>query len=148
MSKMIEIDFDPADATLRQFGWVALVGFEVLAALAWFEVAIFAFGLGSARPWVSAIFGGFAALAACFSLVWPRGNKPIFVGLSVVTFPIGFVLSYLILGSVFYLLIAPVAIVFRVVGRDPMHRRFDPEAESYWSEPRPRRPNEAYFRQY
>ena len=148
MSKMIQIDFDPSDATLRQFGFFALAGFGLLAALAWWEVAIFAFGLGAARPYVAGGMLGLAVLATLFSLVWPRGNKPIFLGLSVLTFPIGFVLSYLILGTLFYLLIAPIAIFFKIIGRDPMNRRFDPEASSYWSEPRPRRPNEAYFRQY
>ena len=27
MSKMIEIDYNPDEKTLRQFGWIALVGF-------------------------------------------------------------------------------------------------------------------------
>ena len=53
MSKMIEIDFDPDDKTLRQFGWIALGGFGFIAAIAWYEVLIFAFGLGAAKPWVA-----------------------------------------------------------------------------------------------
>jgi hypothetical protein len=148
MSKMIEINFSPDEKTLRQFGWIALVGFGFVAAIAWFEVLIFSFGLGAARPWVAGIFGGLGLLAALFSLVWPKGNKAIFVGLSVITFPIGFVLSYLVMGFLFYVLIAPVAIFFKLIGRDPMHRGYDLDAPSYWSEPRAKRPNADYFKQY
>jgi len=148
MSKMIELDFSPDERTLRQFGWIALVGFGFIAAIAWFEVLIFAFGLGAARPWVAGIAGGLGLLAAFFSLVWPKGNKPIFVGLSVITFPIGFVLSYVVMGFLFYVLIAPVAILFKLIGRDSMHRRYDPEAKTYWSEPRAQRPKADYFKQY
>jgi hypothetical protein len=149
MSKMIAINFSPDEKTLRQFGWIALAGFGFIAAIAWFEVLIFsAIELGAAKPWVVGISGGLALLAAIFSLVWPKANLPIFVGLSVITFPIGFVLSYLIMGFLFYVLIAPVAIFFKLIGRDPMHRSYDPDATSYWSEPRAKRPNADYFKQY
>jgi len=148
MSKMIQIDFRPDDRTLRQFGWIALVGFSFVAAIAWFEVLIFTFGLGAARPWVAGICAGLAGLSALFSLVWPRGNRPIYVGLSLITFPIGFVVSHVILGFLFFGLIAPVGILFRILGRDPMHRRYDPDATTYWSDAHPPRPRERYFKQF
>ena len=50
MSRMIEIDWRPDDRTLRQFGVIALCGFSFLAALAWWELFVFSFGLGEARP--------------------------------------------------------------------------------------------------
>jgi hypothetical protein len=148
MSKMVEIDFNPPDRTLRQFGWIAFFGFSFIAALAWSERLIFAFGLGAARPWVAGIAAGLGVLAALFSLVYPRANRPIFVGLAVITFPIGFVVSYVIMGTLFYLLIGPVGTLFRLVGRDSMHRRYDPDAPSYWSPSRPARPDDSYFKQF
>ncbi len=57
MANMIEIDWRPDRRTLRQFGFIAVGGFGFIAAIAWFEVLIFSFGLGEARPFVS---GGFA----------------------------------------------------------------------------------------
>lgn len=148
MAKMIEIDFNPDDKTLRHFGWIALAGFGGVAALAWFELLIFSFGLGAARPWVAGICGGVGLIAAFFSLVYPKANKPIFVGLAVITFPIGFVLSHVILGILFYGLIAPVALLFRAIGRDSMHRSYAPDAASYWSECRAERPRDSYFKQF
>jgi len=148
VSKMVEIDFDPDARTLRQFGWIALAGFGLVAALAWTESLVFSFGLGAARPWVTGVAGGLGLVAALFSLVAPRANKPIYVGLALLTFPIGFVLSHVILGLLYFGLFAPVALVFRLVGRDPMKRSRDPEAASYWTPARPARPRESYFRQY
>ena len=148
MSKTIEINFHPDDRTLRQFGWIALAGFGFVAAIAWFEVLVFSFGLGVARPWVVGVCGGLGGVAALFSLVHPRANRPIYVGLAVLTYPIGFVLSYLILGILFFGMIAPVAIVFKAIGRDPMRRHFQKEAESYWSDARPGRSSESYFKQF
>ena len=148
MSKMIEIDWRPDDRTLRQFGWIALVGFSGLAGLAWWERLIFSFGLGDARPIVAAGFAGLAVLTALFSLVAPRANLPIYVGLTVLTYPIGFVLSYLIMGFLFYGMITPFGLFFRLTGYDPLKRRFEPEATTYWTDPRPRRAKESFFRQF
>lgn len=148
MSKLIEIDLRPDERTLRQFGWIALVGFGLLGTLAWFEWLVFSFGLGEARTAVAGAFWGLAALAVLFSLVFPRANLPIYVGLAVIAFPIGFVLSYLIMGTLFYGLITPVGLFFKLTGRDVMKRRFEPEAETYWTEARSGRPREHYFKQF
>jgi hypothetical protein len=48
----------------------------------------------------------------------------------------------------FYLVITPVGLVFRLVGRDAMNRRFDPSLPSYWVEHRMPASLERYFRQF
>jgi len=148
MSKMIEIDWRPDDQTLRQFGLIALVGFGFLAALAWWELLVFSFGLGAARAPVAGAFATLAVVSALFSLVAPRANLPIYIGLTVLSYPIGFVLSYVIMGFLFFVMITPVGLFFRLTGKDPLHRRIDRDASSYWVEPRPRRGKESYFRQF
>ena len=148
MASMIQIDLRPDTRTLRQFGWIALVGFGLLAMLAANEWLIFSFGLGSWKQTVVAGLAVLAALAAFFSIVYPKANLPIYLGLTILAYPIGFVLSYVIMGTIFYLLLAPVGIFFRITGRDPMMRRFEPKTESYWVDSRPARPRESYFRQF
>lgn len=148
MSKMIEIDWHPDERTLRQFGGVAFVGFLGIALLAWNEWLIFSFGLGSARAGVAAAFAGLGGLSALFSIVAPRANKPIYLGLTLLSYPIGFVLSYFIMGFLFYGLITPLGLVFRAIGKDPLNRRFDRGATTYWSDPRPRRGKDSYFKQF
>jgi MFS family permease len=148
MSKMIEIDWRPDDRTLRQFGVIALFGFSFLAALAWWELFIFSFGLGEARPIVAGAFAALAGVSALFSLVFPRANLPIYLGLTLLSYPIGFVLSYVIMGFLFFIMITPVGLFFRLTGYDPLNRKFEPDATTYWSDPRPRRGKESFFRQF
>jgi hypothetical protein len=148
MSKMIEIDWEPSERTLRQFGWIALVGFVAIAFLAWNEWLVFSFGLGAARTAVVAAFAGLGGLSALFSLVAPKANKPIYLGLTLLSYPIGFVLSYVIMGFLFYGLITPLGLLFRATGKDLLNRGFDRGAATYWSDPRPRRGKESYFKQF
>jgi hypothetical protein len=148
MSKLVEINFNPDTKTLRQFGVIALVGFAVLAALAYYEKLIFSFGLGDSRMPVVMTFAALGSIAALFSLVAPRANRVLYVGLTLLAFPIGFVLSYVIMGTLFFLIIGPIALLFRLFGRDSMHRGYDRNASSYWQEVHSARDKESYFHQY
>ena len=148
MAGLIDIDLRPDRRKLRQFGFIALAGFALLALLAWKEWAVFAFGLGDWRIPLTQIFAGLAVVSLVFSLVFPRANWPLYVGLTIVALPIGFVLSYVIMGTLFYLIIAPIGLVMRLLGKDPLNRRIQPAAASYWVDARPARPPEDYFKQF
>ena len=150
MSKMVEIDWRPDERTLRQFGFIALFGFGFVATIAWFERLVFAslIDLGQARLVVTSIFAGLAVLSASFSLLAPRANLPIYLGLTLVAYPIGFVISHAIMAFLFFGMITPLGLLFRLIGKDPLQRSLDPSAETYWAEPRPRRSKDSYFRQF
>lgn len=148
MSQLVEIDLKPDDRTLRQFGYIALVGFGALAAMAWFEVLIFGFGLGGARSTVAIVLAALAGLSFVQSVIYPKANWPIYIGLTLLAFPIGFVLSYVIMGTLFYGLITPIGLLMRLGGRDPLMRRFEPDAQSYWVQSRSDRGKESYFKQF
>jgi hypothetical protein len=148
MSRLVEIDFNPDAKTLRQFGLVAFIGFGALAALAYYEKLVFAFGLGDARVAVAVSLGALGLLALVLSVVAPRANRFLYVGLSLLAFPIGFVLSYLIMGTLYFLVIGPIAVGLRLAGRDPMRRAHDPHAASYWTPVHRARDKERYFHQY
>ncbi len=148
MAGMIELNLAPDRRVLRQFGFLALGGFALLALLAWQGWVVFALVPEEARPVLAGTLGALGALSGVLSLVWPAANRPLYVGLAVVAFPIGFVVSYVIMGALFYLLIAPVGLVFRLFGRDPLDRRFLPEAETYWVDAGQERPRESYFKQF
>ena len=148
MSRLVELNLDPDRKTLRQFGVIAFVGFGLLAVLAYYEKLIFAFGLGTARLTVVGILMGIGTLALLFSLVLPKANRWLYVALSILAFPIGLVLSYVIMGTLYFLIIGPIAISFRLFGRDSMRRRYDEDAASYWTKASPPRDKESYFHQY
>ena len=148
MSKLVEVNFNPDLKTLRQFGVIAFVGFGILAALAYYERLIFSFGLGESRMTVVTAFAVLGSVALLFSLIAPKANRLLYVGLTLLAFPIGFVLSYVIMGTLFFLIIGPIAVTFRLFGRDSLHREYDPSAPSYWSTARAARDKESYFHQY
>jgi len=148
MSKLVEIDFNPSDRILRQFGLIAVGGFGLLAACAYFETWMFAAGLGAARVPVATGLAAVGALSLVFGLVYPRANRVIYVGTAVLAYPIGFVLSYVIMAVLFFGVIAPIGSILRGLGKTPLARTYDPKAASYWSKARAARDQQSYFRQF
>ena len=148
MSQMVEMNLRPDARTLRQFGWIALVGFGLLALMASQGWLVFGYLAEGTRGTVAMVLGALAGVSALFSLVFPKANLPIYVGLTVLAFPIGFVLSYVIMATLFYVVIAPIGFLLRLFGQDPMDRRLLPAAKTYWIDARPERPRESYFKQF
>jgi len=72
----------------------------------------------------------------------------IYVVLMAVTFPIGLVVSFTLLAIFYFLLLAPVGLFFRLIGRDALGRKFDPTADSYWLQRNPPENPERYFQQF
>lgn len=70
-----------------------------------------------------------------------------YLGLSTLTSPLGWALSWIVLTLAYYAVVTPIALVMRLGGHDPLRRRFDRSAASYWLPRPPSRPAETYFRQ-
>jgi hypothetical protein len=62
--------------------------------------------------------------------------------------PIGWTISHVILGIVFYLVMTPIGLIMRVLGNDPMTRRPDPAAQTYWIAHQQQKDLKRYFRQF
>jgi hypothetical protein len=124
--------------------------------LNWFAFFWLAF-FGLAATWIGWRFGWslwtWATLAAALAVPLAGWFQPwilraAWLGLSYLTFPIGYVVSHVVLAAVYYLVLTPVGLVMRLVGYDPLQRGWNPQAESYW-EPKPEPPPaERYFQQY
>lgn len=134
-----DLNFHPPRRTLRQFAGLWIV---FLAGLAAWQ------GLARDRPTVGLVLLTLALTIGPLGLIWPGFIRPIFVGMSVATFPIGWVMSKVLMAAVFYLVFTPVALFFRLIGRDPLERRLDPNRASYWTpKPQPSGPR-SYFHQF
>ncbi len=132
---LIEVNWNPSRKVCRQFGVAALIAFGALGAWALARHRIFGFDLSASAAQITgsaliaaAVACGALAVAAPRLLRWP------YVVLTVLVLPIGIVVSHVIVAALFYLLFTPVALFFRLIGRDLMHRRFEPSAETYWIE--------------
>src|SRR2546421_396631 len=69
-------------------------------------------------------------------LVRPALLRPLFVGWMILVFPIGWLMSRVMLAVLYYGLFTPLAVAFRLGGRDALRRRTRPAGDSYWV-PRP-----------
>ncbi len=146
--QLLDLNLKPDRKTLFQFGFVCLVAFGLLGGLIYWRKEFLFFHLGDASRTVAFAMWGVGALAALFSLVAPGLNRFIFVGIILITYPIGFVVSHVLMGVLFYLVITPVGLFFKLTGRDPLTRRLDRSARTHWVKHEEPDDVERYFRQY
>lgn len=76
-------------------------------------------------PWLL-----FAALAAA-ALIAPMSLRPVYNAWMRFGLVIGSIMSRIILGIVFFLVVTPLGVLMRATGKDPMHRSFNRSAASY-----------------
>ncbi|MDQ4149906.1 MAG: SxtJ family membrane protein [Actinomycetota bacterium] len=88
-----------------------------------------------------------AGVAAGFWAV-PGWRRPIFVGFGYLTYPIGWIVTKVLLLAVFLGVVTPTAILMRAFGKDLLSQEIERDRASYWI-PRRRRPErDDYFRQF
>ena len=145
---LVHLNLKPTTKQLRQFGWIALVAFGLLGSVIVWRGGLFGLDFGSTARGIA--YGLWVAgfVSALFSAFRPQANRPLFLLLSIVAFPIGFAISHAVLAVIFYGILTPVGLLFRVIGRDPLARRWEPERESYWVDLESVVDNKDYFRQF
>jgi len=140
---LIEIQWHPTVKQLRVFGVGGLLA-SIVAAL------VLHFVWGAAAMWMVAVLAAGAAISLC-SLVSPGLTRFIYLGLTLVAMPIGFAVSFVLLAAFYFLLLTPVALVFRLIGRDALCRSWrgqDALAASYWVPHKASEDMERYFHQF
>ena len=137
---LIDINFNPDKKKLRQFGLAALVAAAVIS-------LFLCLVKGIAFKWVMPVFiAGFVIFT--LSLISVRLTRMIYIVLTAITMPVGIVVSFLVLTIFYFLLLVPLALVFRIAGRDPLCRKFEPSAKSYWQRRHRTEDSEHYFHQF
>ncbi len=145
---MMTLNLQPTRRQLKQFGLFALIGFGVVGGLIHWRGGLFGLDFGEAGRPLSFALAAAGILSAVLSLVAPTANRPIYVGLTLVTYPIGYVVSTAMLAVVFFGLLTPIGLLFRMIGRDPLTRCFEADRDSYWEPHRPPDSMQRYFRQF
>ena len=116
----------------RVFGWVM----AFVAAL----VAIWAWRHGQSWIWWPAGIGlGFATVATLRPALLNPLNR-LWMALGHL---LGRIVSPIVMGLIFFGVVTPIAMLARWRGVDPMKRRFDPQASTYWIERQPPGPDPA-----
>ncbi len=90
-------------------------------------------GDGKLRIWAAAIAGAFLAVA----LTRPSALAPFNRAWTAFGSVLHKITNPLIMGLVFYGAVTPTALIMRALGKDPLRRRFDRDAKSYWIDREP-----------
>ena len=135
--RLVRINRDPSPRQLAVFSAAWVLFFSIVGGMTFANSGAVAIGLLVV-----------ALLVPTVGLVVPGFMRIIYLGASYLTFPIGFVLLYVIMAAVYFLLFSPMGMLMRLFGYDPMRRRFDPKADTYWTPRRGEDNIKSYFKQF
>jgi hypothetical protein len=136
--KWSDLPLKPTARILRQFACAWLVLFAGLSLRE-----------GLLRHHTTACLAlGALALPGCVGLLRPQAIRWLFIGATVAAFPIGWAVTQLMLAIMFYLLLTPLALVFRLKKRDELQLGRAPGRASFWTvRDKPPEPGR-YLKQY
>jgi len=136
MNRLLPIKSTPR--ALRQFAGAWLVFFLVWSATVFWK-----------RHNVPS--GGVFAVVALFGIVGlikPNAIRLPFIVASVAAYPIGWLMSQILLAIMFYGVITPIGLFWKIRGRDPLQLRNQPQASTYWIKPGPQSPPDRYLKPF
>ena len=136
---MIELKLNPTQKDLRIFAALQMVFFAIVAWLVWRSTR--------STMLVSGIIVA-STIVGLLGIPVPRSIRWIYVVWMLAVFPIGWVVSHVVLAAVYFGLFTPIGILMRLCGRDPMARGFEPATESYWKTRTEPSDTGRYFRQF
>ncbi len=137
---MIQINRNPPEKELRLFAGVFFPAFWLLIGAM----------IGRKFDLWQPVFTLWAVVAVVglVGLVKPLLIRPVYVAMVVAVFPIGWVVSHVILFLTWCLVITPIGLLVRLMGHDSMQKQFDRSANTYWKRREPRENTKSYFRQF
>lgn len=139
-----DTNWNPDRAERRSFARSLMIGFPILAVVLALVRTLAGHPVGMGFVW----FGLIGAAAGAVFWVLPQIAKPFYIGWYFIACCMGIVVSNTLLAASYYLVMTPVGLIMRLMGHDPMRRKFDRQASTYWSDPETISDPDRYFRQY
>ena len=136
---ILELASRPSRRDLAWFGPILLVVFAMFGAMAWFRFD---------APRVAVALWAFGAVVGLLYFAIPALRIPLYLAWMRLVFPLGWTISHVVLAVLFFLVVTPIALVMRIVRHDPLKRRWDRSASSYWTDHRTGEEISRYLRQY
>ena len=131
---LVHFEAHPSDRSLRGFGVIGLFVFGAAASAAW--------GGGVPARAAAAVLAGVGIFGTLASLLRPRCNRPLYLALSALGYPLAWLSAWTLLIAVFFLVVTPSAVFYRA-----FVRRRTPSSGSAWHASQPR-DKDSYFRQF
>jgi Saxitoxin biosynthesis operon protein SxtJ len=146
---LVQVNWRPDRNELRKFGFISLAAFGALGVWIFFRQSIFGIELSREGAQMGAyLCWGLAVGSLAASLTVPEALRPLYVILTAISLPIGFVVSHVLMAVIFYGLLTPIAVFFRITGRDALKRRLEPSAKTYWQPRQAVHDKARYFKQF
>ena len=137
---LIDINWKPDRNELRKFGEISLAMLTVIALVFYWLDRLAAVG---SLYLCAAGLGIFILSRISTKLV-----KPFYLLLYAIALPIGFVLTNILMAIIYFIILTPVGLIFRLIHRDPLKRKLDPNAKTYWMPHRTPDALKRYFNQF
>lgn len=144
MNPFADVNWNPGFAEKRKFALSLIVGFPALAGF--FSLVLWLV-TRSWKPfflWLAII--GFAV--GVFLWLLPAIARPFYVVWYFIACCLGFVIGNFLLIAFYYLVITPIGIFLRRLGRLSLRKGLDPGANTYWREVEKMVDSESYYRQF
>ena len=136
---LIDINWNPEKRELRKFGLIAIVVLGVVSIL-----LQFVFKVENILPEVLFIAG---LCIFIISLISAKVTRIIYLAMTLAALPIGLVINVLLMGVFYFLILTPVGLFFKAVGRDVLNRRFEAQSKTYWIKRQQNKAPQSYFHQ-
>lgn len=137
---MNAINWKPSARELRWFAGLLIPFFGVIAGLWWNR---------SGQTTGPVVMASVATVIGLVGLIAPTAIRAIYVAWMIAVWPIGWVVSHVLLAAIFFGVMTPIGLILRAIGRDPMKKQFDRSAKSYWiARPTEEFDPQQYFRQF
>lgn len=120
-SVFADLPLNPTPRMLRQFSVAWFVFLLALATRAWLRK----------HPLAAEILAAIS-LAGVIGWFLPAWIRWLFVGATVIAFPIGWVVTQVVLAIMFYVVLTPIALIFRWRGRDELRLRPKADETTFW----------------
>jgi hypothetical protein len=133
-----DIPRNPDNRMLRQFAGLWILFFSGIALSQYFR---------SHNTTAAIVVGALAVFVGVPGVFFPRLLKPIFVGWMILAFPIGWLVSRIILMLLYFGVFAPIGFMLRVFGHDPLRLK-KPDVASYWEEKTQQTSLRRYLKQF
>lgn len=133
---LIDLNAPPSSSMRRWFG----LSLGLLLIIASFLLSDFG-------QWLNLVLliAGLAVAAVYYA--WTASQQPIIRGWQYATYPIAFCVGHLLLGTIYFVVLTPIALILRATGHDPLNLKQEGRS-SNWNDRESTPTPDQYFKQF
>ncbi len=139
-----DVNWNPGRAERRKFALSLIIGFPVIAAL---FTALALLKTHAAKPffvWLGAV----GCLIGFVFWLLPQIARPFYVVWYALGCSIGIIIGNIMFAAFYFLVVTPLGLALRLLGRDPLRKTFNRVTPTYWQEAKKGIDPKRYYRQF